>query len=241
MDSTLIAALIGAFATLGAAGFSGAYGSKHGIQLKQQSQRRRFFVIATVMSLFVAGSIYGVLRDMTEQRISSALPSITGQEKIVYPRVGMGFSIPSYWQVDDASFRFASGDIDLIRNLDPTSASISQGLKLRFLNIQESYINDPKSEIDNQLDVWKSIDPNTSVSPVTFAGIPANRFFYQQSTGARTGFVEQTWIRLSDRVKLQITSFSNLDVESRLLFEQERDNILNSFVIDEEKLQELTD
>ena len=203
--------------------------------------RMRFSVGTAValLAILVAGLILAVLHDPTETRIRAALPDRTGFEQVVYPRVGHGISIPNHWQVDDASFRFGSGDIDLIRDYDPAAASISQGLKLRFVNLQETYVNNPDAEINNQLDVWREIDPDVSVHPVEFAGLSASRFSYRQATGTRVGYIEWTWVRLTDRVKLHILSFSNLDDESRSIFEREREDILQTFVVDKVRLQEL--
>ena len=106
---------------------------------------------------------------------------------------------------------------------------------------QETYVNNPEAAISNQLDVWRVIDPDASVRPATFAGRPANRFAYKQVTGQRTAYIEQTWIRLTNRVRLHVISVSNLDDESRLIFERERNDILQTFVIDKDRLQELNE
>ena len=241
MDTTLLAAIIGAFATLGAAVISAAYGMLQGIEFRTLSRLPLYMVSIVGIATTAAGSIYLVLCDPTEARIRAALPDLTGYEQVVYARVGVGFLIPDHWQVDDASFRFGSGDIDLIKNIDPAAGSISQGIKLRLVNIQKTYVNNPEAAIDNQLAVWRVIDPDASVRSATFAGRPANRFAYKQVTGQRTAYIEQTWIRLTNRVKLHVISVSNLDSESRQIFERERDGILQAFVIDEDRLQELNE
>ena len=70
MDATLLAAVIGALATLGAATISGIYDKTEGIQLRRLRSRSPLdFVIILTFSVLVAGLIYAVLYDPTEARI----------------------------------------------------------------------------------------------------------------------------------------------------------------------------
>jgi hypothetical protein len=238
MDSAIIASLIGAVGTVIAAFVTANYGQQAGTT--PPPRRRWLPLVIALVALSVAGSIWFLLYDGTYHRINQALGMREGYHKVLYATVGVGFLLPNQWRVDDASFRFAGGDVDLIRDYDPNAASISQGIKLRFLNVQENYVNDPGAEYGNEMEVLSQIDPKVSEDDTRIGGLPGKKFVYTQRTGQRTGYVERTWIHLSPRVKLEILSFSNLDETARPLFDKERDEILQSFVVDQEKVSKLT-
>jgi hypothetical protein len=239
MDNTIVAALIGALGSIIAAAVTATYG-KGEAPARPQLQRRKLAVAIILIALIVGGSIAFVIYDGTYNRISQSLPEKDGYRKVIYARVGVGFLVPNHWRVDDASFRFASGDIDLIRDYDPNAASISQGMKLRFLNVQENYINNPEAEFGNMKRALLRIDSNVSDLDTKLAGRSGKKFLYTQSSGDRLSYIERTWVHLTPRVKLEISSFTNLDESTRTVFNAERDRILESFVIDNKRVSKLS-
>src|SRR3954462_3739375 len=239
MDNAIVAALIGALGSIIAAAFTATYGKGEALP-RPQPQRRKLAVAVILIALIVGGSIAFVIYDGTYNRISQVLPERDGYRKIIYARLGVGFLLPNHWRVDDPSYRFGAGDIDLIRDYDPNAASISQGMKLRFLNVQENYVNNPEAEFGNMLQALLRIDPNAVALDTSLAGHAGKKFVYVQSGGARLGHFDRTWVHLTPRVKLEISSFTNLDESTRTVFNAERDRILESFVIDNKRVSKLS-
>jgi hypothetical protein len=246
MDVSIIAALIGALGSIAAGAITPVIAAASGRQGEAgyPPNRRRWrlvLVVIALIALAVGVLIISVLYDGTRQRLSEALPARQGFRQVIYEKVGLGFLLPSHWEVDDASFRFGGGDIDLIRDHDPTAASISQGIKLRLINVQETYVNNPEAEYDNELAVLEGIDPHASVRDVQLAGRSGKTFVYKQHAGERPNYVQRTWIRVVPRVKLEVLSVSNLDEKARQAFSAERDDILKSLIIDGKKTAKLAE
>ncbi|HEY6253157.1 MAG TPA: hypothetical protein VI685_24635 [Candidatus Angelobacter sp.] len=239
MDSTIAGALIGFVGSITAAIIAATYRTSPAPS-PPRPRRWKFALIIILIAASVGTAIAFVGYDGTYHRLSQDLPEKNGYRKIIYDRVGIGFLLPNQWRVDDASFRFASGDIDLIRDYDPNAASISQGMKIRFLNVQENYVNNRTAEIENHRVTLQRIDRKESDYDTKIAGHDdAHRFVFTQSTGSRLAYVERNWIWLTERVKLEISSFTNLDQSTRSIFNEERDRILESLVIDNRKLSKL--
>jgi hypothetical protein len=249
VDTTVSAALIGAIGTIIAAVITArlsrsAEGKIQAGHAESSAQRRNRFLklllVVGLLSIIVAIAIMIALYDWTGHRIRAALGSEPGFHQVVYDRVGLGLLLPDQWSVDDASFRFGGGDIDLVRDYDPQFKSISQGIKLRFLSVQKNYVNSPNDEFGNEEATLKDIDPQVQMIDATINGRPAKRFIYKQKAGERFDYIERTWVHLAPRVKLEIVAVSDLDDNARDIFNRERDRIIESIVIDAKKVSELS-
>lgn len=241
MDSTIVAALIGALGTVAASVITAILQTRDS-QSSAVSRHgfRKTLLLVGILSAFVGLAIKISLYDWTDHRIRAALATRLGYRQVVYDKVGIGFLLPDQWTIDDASFRFGGGDIDLIRDYDPEFSSISQGIKLRFLSVQKSYVNRPDDEFGNEEETLKSIDPQVQVVDVVIDGHSAKRFVYKQKAGERFNYIERTWVHLTPRVKLEVIAVSNLDDKARQVFDAERDRIVESIVIDAKKVTALS-
>jgi hypothetical protein len=166
--------------------------------------------------------------------ILARLPSWAGQERLAFPRIGLGFVAPTSWRKDDLLMK-AGGQISLERDYDPQDKSVAQGIQFAVLATQDNYVNDPQREVQNQLDVLQKIDPKASVVDVNLAGRNGKKFTYHQRTGQRLAYIERIWIPLKGRAKLQALVFSNID-RGRDEFLKEAALVLSSVVIDSDNL-----
>jgi hypothetical protein len=241
VDTTVLAALIGAMGTIAAAVITATLQARESqSSAPPRHGFRKVLVLIGVLSAVVGLAIKVSLYDWTDHRIRAALATKSGYRQVVYDKVGMGFLLPDQWTIDDASFRFGGGDIDLIRDYDPQFNSISQGIRLRFLSVQKNYVNSPVDEFGNEEETLKDIDPQVRMIDVTLDGRPAKRFLYKQKAGERFNYIERTWVRLTPRVKLEVIAVSNLDDKARQVFNTERDRIIESLVIDTKKISALS-
>lgn len=172
----------------------------------------------------------------TTARIQTQVLLRPGYKRVLFERIGLGLLVPMAWSIDDAAYAFGGSDIDLIRHYDEKTNSIAEGVKFTIRAVQGNYVNAPQIEVNNQLDVFRKFDPEARVERAAIGGHDATVFSYRQSTGQRTALVHRYWLRLANRIKLDIISFTNLG-ESRADFESEVRDILNSVVLDSDTIQ----
>ncbi|MEQ1840234.1 MAG: hypothetical protein ABL994_07495 [Verrucomicrobiales bacterium] len=153
-----------------------------------------------------------------------------------YSSLCVGLMAPDAWSSEDAAVRFGGGDADLIKRYEDTKGTV--GLKLRLRNVQKNYINDITTEVSNQFDVWKHIDPNVTVADTTVSGMPAKVFQYKQKTGQRVGDVRVYWLRIVPQVKLDILAFIYDDAPDKTEFWKEIDAIVSSILIDDQGIKD---
>jgi hypothetical protein len=161
-------------------------------------------------------------------------------DPIIYEGIGLAFCKPEGWELDDAAWRLGGGEVNLIKTYDQVEASISQGVALRIRTVQQNYVGNPLKAIKNQLDVDRGLDPQAIAESTTISGLPATRFRFTQSTGKRIGHIQRIWVRLSDRARLEVIVFSNLESDARLPFQEAADQFLRTITLDPIKLHELS-
>jgi hypothetical protein len=168
-------------------------------------------------------------------RLLDALPSRPGFSKHVYPAFGFGFLTPASWAIEDAATRFGGGEVDCVKRYEDTKGIV--GVKFRMRTVQNNYINHIADEIQNQIDVWKKIDPNLTMGDITINAQEAKSFFYNQPTGKRIGDIRVYWLRLASNVKLEILGFVYTDSSDLAEFRHEFDSIVDSMVFDKQTLE----
>ncbi len=239
-DPEIIAGIIGAFGSLLAILLDRSLAPRQGRKTVNSMSRLRRLLKVAPFAVLIGGIITLVLWDWTGLRLKQQLDTSPGYLQQIYPQAGMGFCVPIDWKVDDASLAVSGGDIDLIRDLDPVSRSVAQGMELRLSNVAESYVNNPQAEIDYQLEIWRQFDSTVAMERVRLGEHDAVRFTYSQSHGSRSFRYETYWLNLTPRVRLEIDVFSTLDSTQQAPFRREAQSILASFVFDRFHLEDLT-
>jgi hypothetical protein len=210
---------------------------------RQSGLAGRTFTLLIALSATTALSLITArfaLSDPTAKRLRSKLSTIENCDPVIYEKVGLAFCKPDGWELDDAAWRLGGGEVNLIKTYDQVAASISQGIALRVRTVQQNYAGNPEKAIQNQLDVDRGHDPRATAEPTTLAGLPATRFRYTQSTGQRTGHIQRIWVSLSNRARLEVIVFSNLEPEARLPFQEAAEQFLRTIKLDTAKLHELS-
>ncbi len=170
------------------------------------------------------------------KRLDDSLRASSGYHKKVYASLGFGFIAPKAWLVEDYATRFGVADIDVVQRYTDEKSVI--GVEYRLIPVQPNYVNDHVQEIQNQIDVWKKIDPNLQIADSTVSGFPAKRFDYNQPTGKRVGMIRRYWVRIVPEIKLQILCFTYTDAPDRDAFWKAAEKIVESTVIDRELLEQ---
>ncbi len=171
--------------------------------------------------------------EQARSRIEKQLLKRAGYKSYISPRIGIGFSVPLAWQIDDAIHVFGGGEIDLIRHYDTEANSISEGIKFALRVVQGNYVKYPQKEEDNYMDTVRKIDPQASIERAELNGQVGVKISYKQSTGERTGRVNRYWLRLHDRAKLEVIVFTNIEGNRQDFYDEARD-VLSSIVIDKD-------
>jgi hypothetical protein len=190
--------------------------------------------VATGVATYLNRPTKDEVTNQVRARLSQLVPQRPGYKPYISPRIGLGFTVPLGWRVDDAVHTFGGGEIDLIRHYDLDANSISEGIKFALRVVQGNYVKYPQKEEDNMLDTIRaSIDPNVKAERAEINGEVGVRFTYKQKTGQRIGQISRTWVRLHDRVKLEVILFTNLGDERPDFYNEARD-IMNSIVLDKQ-------
>ena len=193
------------------------------------------FITASTL-MFAPRSATETAHNAANNRIRARFSAPPGFVTHSYPSLCLGLISPDAWSSEDAAVRFGGGDADLIKRYEDTKGTV--GMKLRLRNVQKNYINDINSEVSNQLDVWKHLDPTATVADTTVAGMPAKVFQYKQKTGLRVGDIRVYWLRIAPQVKLDILSFVYDDAPDKIEFWKEVDAMVSSILIDDQGIKE---
>jgi hypothetical protein len=168
--------------------------------------------------------------EVQSTRLKSRLPRLNGYEPHTYPRLGIAFLAPVGWIVDDALQNF--GDIALLRSYDwEKKGSGTEGLRFSFRAVPLGYVRNPAVEPEDRLRTLYMLDPSARHEVTQIAGSPAHRFAYVQRSGPGYLYVENYWLSLSERLRLEIFLVGEGTKLSDQL-EREGKEILASFVID---------
>ncbi len=239
MDSSIISALTGAFGTIASAIISAKI-SKQDEPL-DASNRITLIILVGITSLLVGGMIVYLSYDSTKWRIKASLGKNNNYKRIIYEKVGLGFLIPYHWKIDDSAFKFGGGEIMLRRDYNPQTNRVIQGIQFNYVNIQDIYIKNFNDEIKNHITNFQEIGAKIFVKDVTFSEKKAKLFCIKQPLPmGKERDIEMTWVYITPFVKFVVSSFSEAEGKALRDFKSERDIIIQSLVLDDKKISELS-
>ena len=245
MDMSIIAALIGFLGTIISAAIGAAVSLRQGLSPPARRPTIGFVTTVVIGAFLVGGVIAYVFYDGTHRRIQGMLPTTPGHQKVIYKEVGLGFLLPSHWTLNDAVKRIGGGELDLVRDTNPQTSKATQGIKIKFLNVLAPYVNNHQAEINNQLDILKGFDPNATVYDVTVGNITCKEFSYLfpivDSKGSTVAQAKMIWAWITPHVKIQIGIWNELEGQARTEFDQEVRKIIDSIVLDQRKISQLSE
>ncbi len=125
--------------------------------------------------------------DESRERIDLKISDRIGYKKCIYPNIAIGFLIPDSWMQEDQVARFGGSEFELVKRYEDSKSAV--GIQFRLRSVQKNYINDPETEVKNQLDLMSKIDSNVVVKDITVFDRPGKEFILRQSTGKRMGIV----------------------------------------------------
>lgn len=146
-----------------------------------------------------------------------------------YPNYGLSLFAPVGWTIEDGPARLAGGEFNLVSRYEDTKGAI--GMNFRLRPVQPNYINDPASQVANQLDVFRKSDADAAATDVSISGVSGKLFTYTQSTGKRRMALRVYWVRLAPNVQLQILCAQYTDAADTQEFWRNVDQVISSIVI----------
>ncbi|WP_437856153.1 hypothetical protein [Sorangium sp. So ce363] len=155
-------------------------------------------------------------------------------KRLSYPNYGLSLFAPVSWTMEDSPARLAGGEFNLVQRYEDTKGAV--GMNFRLRPVQPNYINDPASQVKNQLDVLEKISA-VQVGDVSISGMTGKLFDYETPTGARKMRIKLYWVRLVPDVQLQIICAEYTDSKGATEFWRDVDQVLSSIVIAQDSWQ----
>jgi hypothetical protein len=171
-------------------------------------------------------------------------------KRVVFSDIGIGVAHPNNWQVEDSSFCFAGGDINLTK--ETKGISKKPTITLRFRNAQDKDIG---GDVDQQVTDLKAARSQESEGATidsvnkddtfhSFQGFEAGRFSYKSRK--HNGLCEVTLVRMNPvegipvPVNLELKAFISDGSQVKEEYYKEKDLIYENIFLDKQQMKSLS-
>jgi hypothetical protein len=202
------------------------------------------YPIAALLIIIAGVVVFQLDHDGAAARLSKELPTISYHTKRIYPSVGLGFTHPQKWEVEDYAFRFSGGgEMRLVGTRSADGHIETQGATISIENIAEHHWKDPESEfrhLEDGLDM-RCKSPRKSRETAAIANGRQAALFKCDRMLRNGGIADERiyWYQLSRCLRLKIRGWSDLEGKAKDGFMQEFNQFVSNIRLDDIKIHSL--